>query len=247
METALADQLAGDLLKKVNKAVREFNLIEDGDRILVAVSGGKDSLSLLRLLQVHQRSVPHSYDLIAAHVQMDFPPGGQARREQLETLFKKWKVAYTFEEISMAGEGRSHRAGVNCFRCAWNRRKALFLAADRLGANKIAFGHHADDIAQTTLLNLFFHGRLETMAPRVEFFQGRFTVIRPLTYVEEKELAGFAQACGFPVGSCRCPYGQNTQRARLAALLREIEKECPRVKYHLWQAVRRCQLESLKR
>lgn len=239
MDAALAERLAQNLLKKVNKAVREFNLIEDGDRIVAAVSGGKDSLSLLRLLMARQSLMPESYDLIAAHVQMDFPPAGQARREELEALFKEWGVAYTFEEISMAGEGRSRRAGVNCFRCAWNRRKALFLAAERLGANKIAFGHHADDIAQATLLNLFFHGRLETMAPRVEFFQGRFTVIRPLIYVEEKELVQFARACGFPVQTCRCPYGKSSQRARLAKLLREIEKGCPRVKHHLWQAVMR--------
>jgi len=115
----------------------------------------------------------------------------------------------------------------------------LDLAADRLGCNKVAFGHHADDVAETTLLNLLYHGRLETMEPRVEFFGGRFTVIRPLIYVPKKELARFAQASGFPPPPAPCPNSRTSKRARMAELLREIERDHPKAKMFLWRAVQR--------
>jgi len=116
------------------------------------------------------------------------------------------------------------------------RRKALFLAADRLGCNKMAFGHHSDDVAQTTLLNLFYHGRLETTEPRVTFFGGKITVIRPLLYVPEKELFRFARACEFPVGGAPCPQGANSARTKMQNLLRTLEKDCPQVKANLFRA-----------
>jgi tRNA 2-thiocytidine biosynthesis protein TtcA len=139
------------VLKKVNKAVHEYDLIGDGDRIVVAVSGGGDSLSLLRLLETRQRSVSEKYDLIAVHVYDD--AGADERlHKDLEAWFQTNGVEYAFEPLDVpADEPRP----LSCFRCAWQRRKALFLAADRLNCDKVAFGHHADDVAETALLNLF--------------------------------------------------------------------------------------------
>jgi tRNA 2-thiocytidine biosynthesis protein TtcA len=236
-----ARKLSYWLLKKVNKAVRDYNLIEDGDRIAVAVSGGKDSLSLLRLLQVRQESAQEHYELIAVHVQSDYIPGGEAQRARLESWLADNLLPYAIESISIR-PGPGDRQP-NCFWCSWNRRKAIFLTAHRLGANKVAFGHHADDIAQTALLNLFYHGRLETMEPRVEFFGGLITVIRPLAYVPEKELARFAQASDFPQEPYCCPTGLDSRRAKIAQLLRVIESDCPGVKDNLARAVSRCRLK----
>ena len=101
----------------------------------------------------------------------------------------------------------------------------------------MAFGHHADDIAQTTLLNLFYHGRLETMEPKVELFDGMIIVIRPLAYVPEKEIARFAQAAGFPLQRTTCPHAATSQRTKMVQLLRQIEEECPQVKVNPFRAV----------
>lgn len=238
------EKLGFYLLKKVNKAVRDYGLIRDGDRIVVAVSGGKDSLSLLKLLNARRRLVREKYRLVAVHVQSDLQCGGHIPGQELEGLLQTEGVEYSFEELSLQGEedGRAERA--NCFWCSWNRRKALFLAADRLGCNKVAFGHHADDVAQTTLLNLLYHGRLETMEPKVSFFGGKITLVRPLVYVPEKELVRFAAACGFPTGDALCPTSLSSKRAWMRDLLRTIEKECPRVKMNLFRVVQRYDKEG---
>jgi tRNA 2-thiocytidine biosynthesis protein TtcA len=235
-----ARKLSYWLLKKVNKAARDYKLIEDGDRIAVAVSGGKDSLSLLRLLQVRRESAREQYELIAVHVQTDYIPGGEAHSARLESWLADNRIPYAIEPISIPPSAPGSEPQPNCFRCSWNRRKAIFLTAHRLGANKVAFGHHADDVAQTTLLNLFYHGRLETMEPRVEFFGGLITVIRPLAYVPEKELLRFARANDFPLEPYCCPNSRSSRRAKMAQLLRAIEADCPRVKVNLARAVSRC-------
>ena len=228
-----AKRLAFFLLKKVNKAVRDYDMIRDGDRVAVAVSGGKDSLTLLKLLNLRRRYVPQEYHLVAVNVQSDYQCAAHATREELKDIFEAEGVEYSFEEMDAPEED------LNCFRCAWNRRKALFLATHRLGCNKLAFAHHADDVAQTTLLNLFYQGRLETMEPRVEFFGGLITVIRPLVYVPEKEIVRFAKACNFPLHAQECPIGRNSKRAKVKEILREIEKDCPEVKINLFRAVMR--------
>jgi tRNA 2-thiocytidine biosynthesis protein TtcA len=223
------------LLKKVNKAVREYDLIGDGDRIVVAVSGGGDSLSLLQLLQKRQRSVPEKVDLIAVHIYDDAGPDERLHTD-LEAWFQASGVEYTFEPLQVpADEPRP----LSCFRCAWHRRKALFLTADRLNCSKVAFGHHADDVAETALLNLFYSGRLESIEPRVEFFGGKITVIRPLVYVPKKELIRFAQASGFPPPPPPCPNSLTSRRARMQDILQELESDHRGARSNLLRALRR--------
>jgi tRNA 2-thiocytidine biosynthesis protein TtcA len=227
------------LLKKVNKGIRDYDLIEDGDRIAVAVSGGKDSLSLLKLLNVRRRAVRERYDLVAVHATSSLSCGASLARPQLEEFLREEGVEYSFEDPSLADREDKRAELADCFSCSWKRRKTLFLAAHRLGCNKLAFGHHADDVAHTTLMNLFFHGRLETMEPRVSFFGGKIIVIRPLIYVPEKELARFARTCGLPVSGAQCPMGMTSKRARMAAVLRAVERDCPQAKVNLFRAVRK--------
>jgi tRNA 2-thiocytidine biosynthesis protein TtcA len=233
-----ADKQAFYLLKKVNKAIRAYQLIQDGDRIAVAVSGGKDSLSLLRLLQVRQASAPEHVELIALHVRR--PPSSEDGDDCLAagSWLRSSGVEFQVLDIELTAE---EPQPLGCYRCAWYRRKALFQAAHRLGCNKLALGHHADDVACTTLLNLFYHGRLETMAPRRSFFDGALVVIRPLYLVPEKELARFARACGFPVTTRCCPQGTDARRENMRALLRAVEKDMPRAKINLLRAVQRGQ------
>jgi len=242
----MSDKLAYYLLKKVNKAIREHDLIADNDRIAVAVSGGKDSLSLLRLLCVRQRSARERYDVVAIHIipAEDAPCSTGGDTSALEAWLRREDVNYAIVPMEQANGQPERESQSPCFHCAWRRRKALFLAAEREGCNKVAFGHHADDIAQTTLLNLFYQGRLETMRPRVVFFGGKLTVIRPLAYVPEKELVRLAAACNFPPAPAPCLTAQASRRALMAQILRTVEKTYPKVKINLWRAVERTEMHS---
>jgi len=227
------------LLKKVNKAIRDYGLIQDGDKIAVAVSGGKDSLTLLCLLGWRRRFVPEKYELVAINIQTEYRCTSGASKEELEAFLQQEGFPCVFERISLRDASRYPDDSLNCFWCSWNRRKALFLTAHRLGCNKVAFGHHADDAAQTVLLNLFYHGRLERMEPRVDFFDGKITVIRPLIYVPEKEIIRFSRVAAFPVQAHRCPNSRTSRRSLMKEIIRLVEQDCPEVKTNLFRAVER--------
>lgn len=235
------------LSRKVKKAIRDFRLLEDGDRVLVAVSGGKDSLSLLLLLHFLQDELPLRYTLYPLHVQpaADAPCLGED-----PSWLQRWVATRTGLELELVAmepaRGRPGRPRQSpCFHCAWRRRKTLFLAAERLGCNKVALAHHADDVAQTTLMNLVNQGRVDTMRPRVAFFGGRFLLVRPLFYVDERELVRLSRMGQFPVPPASCAASETSQRAFMAQVLRDIEARQPHVKVNLWRAVTRCGEQAL--
>lgn len=223
------------LLKKVNKAIREFGMISNGDRIAVAVSGGKDSRSLLHLLHARQRTVPEEYHLVALHVEAKIP-GYPPLRPLLEPWFRQLGVDYAFVPLDLPPD---EKLPLDCFRCSWNRRKTLFKKAHQLGCQKLAFGHHADDAVETTLLNLFYSGRLETMAPRLEFFDGQIVVIRPLIYLEESRLDRLARALGFPLEEATCPLKDSSKRAWIKDWLRQSGPDYNQIRKNVWRAARR--------
>ncbi len=222
------------LLRQVARACKEFDLLAAGDRVAVAVSGGKDSRALLDLLIGYRSRVAYRYDLLALHI-TGSAAGFPDLRAELEPWFQGLGVEYHFAPLELPPE---EPLPLDCFRCTWNRRKALFTAAVAQGCNKLAFGHHADDAAATTLLNLMFGGRLETMVPRVAFFDGAITVIRPLIYVPEKDLARYAEAAGFPDPPL-CPWGLTSQRAQVKHMLREFGRRQKQIRANLWRAARR--------
>jgi tRNA 2-thiocytidine biosynthesis protein TtcA len=230
-----ADRLTFFLLKRVNKAIREFAMIADGDRVAVAVSGGKDSRSLLHLLRARQRSVPERYHLVALHVEAEIA-GYPRLRPLLEPWFHELGVDFAFSSLDLPlDEPRP----LDCFRCAWNRRKALFLRAHQLGCNKLALGHHADDAAHTTLLNLLYSGRLETMAPSVQFFDDQITLIRPLIYLEERQLSQLARRLSFVFGKTSCPRSSTSKRAWVKDWLHHAGRDYRQIRTNLWRAARR--------
>ena len=228
------ERTARALLKEVARACKEFDLLTAGDRVAVAVSGGKDSRTLLDLLLRYRERVPFHYDLIALHV-----VGTAAGLPDLSDVLRPWfealGVEYHFVPLELPPD---EPLPLTCFRCAWNRRKALFLTADRLGCNKLALGHHADDAAVTALLNLLFAGRLETLEPRVVFFGGRITVIRPLIYIAAKDLAYYARLAEFPAPP-PCPGGADSRRRQIEEFLRSLGPHQDRVRANIWRAARK--------
>jgi len=221
------------LIRKINKALNEFELIGEGDRICVSVSGGKDSLSLLHLLLEHRRFYNLDFSLSAVHVVSDFNPNAEKTREYLRGIFERLGVEHDFIEISVTGNGDP-----GCFWCSWKRREAVFRHCVDTGCNKLAFGHHSDDVAETTLLNLVYHGTLDTILPKRTFFDGAFDLIRPLFYVREKELARYAEMAGFETCSCSCPNDDTGKRKMMKGLVRGLSREARQLHANLWNASR---------
>ena len=215
------DRLAYFILKSVNQAMREFDMLRSGDRVAVAVSGGKDSLSLLRLLQMHRLSDERRYSVAAIHVRGDATGITQPHRP-LEEWLAGQDVPCSVVEPEV---GCDDDSPLSCQRCSWLRRKALFRTADVLGCNVVAYAHHADDAAQTTLLNLLYGADVRTLQPAADYFDGRFRLIRPLFYVPESELARFARACGFPPPPPACPRSDDSRRKLVAEMLKLLGRD----------------------
>lgn len=212
------------LAKPVNRAVREFDMIADGDRIAVGVSGGKDSRVLLDVL-LHSVNVPGAYTIVAIHID-GTDVGLPDIAPTLESWLQELGVEYTIAPLPVS---ENELLPMGCFRCAFNRRKALFLAAERLGCNKVALGHHADDVAVTTLMNILYVGATDSLEPRRDFFSERLTIIRPLIYATEKEILRYTRAQGwtFPQ-ELECPHAPKARRTkfeRFLATFRDKERK----------------------
>lgn len=227
------NKMAHFLLKKVNLVIRQFDMISDGDRIAVALSGGKDSFSLLSLLIHRQAFAMEKYSVAAIHVIGDARGADLPVHPELSEWLEKSGIEYEIRPTYMAD---GEQVPLSCQRCTWNRRRTLFEMAKDLGCNKLAFGHHLDDLAQTALLNLVYHGKNETMTPVREYFGGECTLIRPLAYVPEKELKRFAAAHDFPPPPSACPRGEHTQRQHMKSIIAEMRKGCRAADWNLAQS-----------
>ncbi|MEI6631694.1 MAG: ATP-binding protein [bacterium] len=226
--------------KRVGRAIMDYKMLKPGDKIAVAVSGGKDSLTLLRVLEDRKAFVPIRYELLAIHVDLGYP---RSYARSLEQYFKKIGVKYHIERVDVLKKTKPK--DITCFWCSWNRRKALFETADRFGCAKVALGHHKDDIIETILLNMFFQGEISAMSPKQELFKGKITLIRPLAYVEEYMIKRFAREERLPYDSCRCPNSITSNRTRMSKIIGELKKVCPDVKTNIFRSVKRIKKDYL--
>jgi tRNA 2-thiocytidine biosynthesis protein TtcA len=227
--------------KKAGKAIVDFDMICEGDRIAVGVSGGKDSLSLLHILRHRQRVSPVRFEFTAVHVDFGFK---NFDSQLLVDHFQQHGFSYKIEKIDVF-EGQREE-DLNCFWCSRNRRKALFIAADREGFTKIAFGHHLDDIAETIILNQFYRGEIGAMKPRLELFGGKVAIIRPLAYVREHEIECVAKELGInSIGQLKCGHEDKTHRMRIKKMLRDFEKVNPMVVTNIFRSLQRVRSEYL--
>jgi tRNA 2-thiocytidine biosynthesis protein TtcA len=234
------------LIARFGEAIADFALIEPGDRILVGVSGGKDSWALLRLLRLTQQRAPIRFDLVPLNVDQGF---AGFRADLIEEHLAREGYAYEMRSarINLTVKEKIRPGETFCSLCARLRRGALYRYADELGCNKIALGHHADDFIETLLLNLFFNGQIKAMPARLPARNGRHTVIRPLVYVWEDEIAEYVRGAGFPVVCCACPGCKDPtlQRHRVKRLLRELERAHPGLKRSLLGSLGRVDLGAL--
>ena len=221
------NRLKGRLEHMVGQAIADFNMIEDGDSVMVCLSGGKDSYTLLDILLTLRKRAPVDFRIVAMNLDQK-QPGFPA--EVLPDYLKQLGVEYhieTQDTYSIVKE-KTPEGKTTCSLCSRLRRGTLYTYADEIGATKMALGHHRDDILETFFLNLFFAGKLKAMPPKLVSDDGRHLVIRPLAYVPEADLERWAQVREFPLIPCTlCGSQENAQRRQVKAMLRQWEREHP--------------------
>lgn len=231
-----------EFFRKVGKAVFDYGMIEEGDKILVGVSGGKDSLALLEVLALRARDKKHHYQVIAAHIAVEnvaYEVDEVYIREFCERLGVEL-VHRTIEAGVKEGSGKPA-----CFVCSWNRRKALFEIAKEKGCGKLALGHHRDDAVESLLMSMMFNGTIASMPPKLAMFGGTFILIRPLIYLTNEATSCYAVYRGFRKQKKQCPYEQATNRDAVGRIIREMEALSPHVRSNLFAAMSRIQQEYL--
>jgi len=215
--------------------MHDYSMFADGDRVLVAVSGGVDSLVLTVVLRLWLEKAPISYTLIPYHVDHGFwkdCPGVDGPQASIGRQLAAWHLPLTIApERPISGEART------CFLCARNRRSQLFDAARDLCCNKIAVGHHKDDLIETLLLNAIYSGNLSTMVPRQDLFDGTLSLVRPLAYLEKCEVERLAEEFGVVPVKNLCPLAVDTRREKVRALLATLYAEEPKAKGSLFSAL----------
>ncbi|MBQ8224304.1 MAG: adenine nucleotide alpha hydrolase family protein [Bacteroides sp.] len=236
------DKLLRRIERRFAKGVVEYGLIEGGDRILIGLSGGKDSLALLELLARRSRIHKPHFSVVATHVVMKNIPY-QSDVEYLRDFCTNAGVELILHEAEFDASTDNRKSP--CFLCSWNRRKALFTVAKEQSCNKIALGHHMDDILETLLMNITFQGAFGTMPPKLVMKKFDMTIIRPLCLVHESDLLQLAALHGYRKQVKNCPHEHESHRTSMKGILQQLEAMNPEARYSLWGSMTNVQEELL--
>ena len=236
MATTELQQLSQHIYERFVKAFATYQLLADDDRILVGLSGGKDSLCLLEMLARRSKIQHPRFVVEAVHVRME-NIAYESSTDYLQQFCEECGVRLHLVTTSFdaSTDTRKHP----CFLCSWNRRKQLFNMAQELGFNKIALGHHMDDILHTALMNQLFQGRFDTMPARLSMRKMPITIIRPLCMVAEQDIKRYATLRGYESQKKHCPYEHDTRRDDIRLLFERIEAMNPEARFSLWNALNR--------
>lgn len=223
------------LNRDLGKALHRYKMISDGDRIAVGISGGKDSLVLLWMLAERRTRIPIDYEIFAIYIDPGFD-GGFA--DELNSYCRSMGIDLLVKSTNggVVAHGPENKENP-CFLCSRLRRKELFLAADALGCRKLALGHNKDDVIETLFLNICYAGEIGTMSPFQSFFEGRFSVIRPLAYCDEKNIQKFAVENKFPIFENPCPSAKISKRREIKLLLNELYRSNRKIKGNIFRAM----------
>jgi tRNA 2-thiocytidine biosynthesis protein TtcA len=227
----------------MGKALHRYQMISDGDRIIVGVSGGADSLTLMWMLSERLKRVPLNYELFAVYIDPGYEGSfGESLEWYGNKLGFSLRVEYTdYGLLAHSSENRENP----CFLCSRLRRKRLFEIADELGCNKLALGHNKDDIIETLFMNICYAGEISTMVPSQTFFQEKFTVIRPLAFADEQLIRKFAKDQKFPEFINTCPSASNSKRREIKFFLQQLYRANKKVKGNIFRAMSNVNMDYL--
>ncbi|MDH6356795.1 tRNA 2-thiocytidine biosynthesis TtcA family protein [Parabacteroides sp. PF5-9] len=230
------------LEEKVKKAMYEYQLIEDGDRILIGLSGGKDSLALVDLLGRRSKCYQPRFEVVVAHVVMTNIPY-QADQAYLKSCADEHHLPFVVHETSF--DASTDKRKSPCFLCSWTRRKALFDLAKTHQCTKIALGHHQDDLLETLLMNMIHQGAIGTMPPLLKMDKFDMSIIRPLCLIKESDLKQLAEWKSYRKQLKNCPYESGSSRSEIKKLLADMEEINPEARFSLWSSMTNIQNDYL--
>jgi tRNA 2-thiocytidine biosynthesis protein TtcA len=229
--------------RNIGKALHQYNMISDGDRILVGLSGGKDSFALLWMLKERLERIPIHYTLYSVHIDLGFDRRfSKSLSEYCNRIGFELRVDYTdYGILAHSSENRENP----CFLCSRLRRKRLFEIADELGCKKVALGHNKDDIIETLFMNICYAGEISSMMPSQPFFQGKFTLIRPLAFVDEDAIRRFADEKDCPKFLNPCPSANISKRQEIKKMLKQLYRSNKKVKGNIFRAMHHIKMDYM--
>ncbi len=230
------------IAKRMGKAISDFDLIEDGDRIMVGVSGGKDSLALLELLALRRKFKKQNFDVVAVHINVLELPY-EVDREFLKTFCERLDVELIYRDINVDFERPSKKPA--CFRCSWHRRTTLFKMTAEFKCNKLALGHHMDDAIETLLMNMMYQGAICSMPAKLSMFQGNIILIRPLILLKDAEMREYSRIKKFVLEKELCPHEDVTKRKETTKMIERIAGDDSRIRTNMFRSMSNVQTEYL--
>jgi len=237
-------KILNTIQNKFKKAINDYRLIENDDHILIGLSGGKDSLALVELLGERMKIFVPRFKVTAAHISIENIPY-QSDLIYLKAYTEQFEIPF-IHHVTRFDDSTDTRKST-CFLCSWHRRKALFDLAKELGCNKIALGHHLDDITETLLLNLIYQGSFGTMPPKLKMDKFDMTIIRPLALISEKEMKEMERIRTYQKQIKDCPHEKDSSRREAKNLITELEKWNPNVRQSIWGAMENIKTDYLPR
>lgn len=222
------------LLKKIGKTIGSYQLIKSNDKVLVGLSGGKDSLTLLKILAERRKVLPIDYQIEAIHINVTNLPY-QVDQEYLENFCTDLGVTFHFKNIEVDFSLKPNKK--KCFLCSWNRRKELFIFAKQQGFNKIALGHNMDDALETLVINMVYHSNISSLPCCLPMFNGVFEIIRPLMHIQNFHTQEYSIKQKFKLPGKKCPYEDKTKRAKASKIIKDIEALHPKAKLNFFNAM----------
>ena len=227
------------LRKNMEIAANDFHMIQPGDRIMVGISGGDDSFVLLKLLSGPKIFLPQNIHLIATHIDLGFFGDDTDHIDRMKAYFEANGYEYHIEktEIGTYAHSKENRKKP-CFLCSRFRRQRMIELADKFNCQKIALGHHKDDVIETLMINILFGRQISTMMPNQELFKGKFHIIRPLVYIWEKKIKAYAQHYDFPTFENPCPSSKTSKRLYIKKLLQQMEREHKGIRENIFKSLR---------
>lgn len=228
--------------KKVGKVIWENKLIEPNDRVVVGLSGGKDSYSLLDILANVQKRVPFKFDLEAVHINIENIPYDK-QYEQMQIFCNKLNVKLNIIQIEVDLEKDLKLS--NCFKCSWNRRTELFKYTNRNNFNKLALGHNLDDAVETLLLNMFYNAEISSIPYKVEMFNNKFQIIRPLLETQKQFIEEYAKLIEAPLENKTCPFAKESKRQDVREMINSLEKTNKDFKKNIFRSMKKIVFQYL--